>query len=343
MGYASYDCKHCDHPVLNPGWTSAGINTWMSKGVLLLPNGTRIIGTMDDDSHRLGEFQWGELYGEPIVFAHYACWKQDGKPEYEEYDGPSKHSDQGNLSKVGHEMAEPGKEIDQKLWDAAIRLRDERLRRSRVLKGVQDFLEPPEYRSEDPRSRYEVSHVEPFEGEGKDFWPNRVVGWSVADNFYAEGYENDGNTYGIETEEEANALAEKLEREWQEGEGAEMLAEFRTWQQGMLDRFCEEMRASGLRYTTEKHPRYDNKTWQVRDADDYGDRIEDLTKEDAEAKAAELNAKWVADGMPITKHKADDWDHPMSYVDCTRGYDDPEALPLLAAEAEEQKLKLKHG
>lgn len=339
MGYASYDCAHCGHPILDPGWTTRFVNDWMSKGVILLEDGSRIIGTMDDEAHTLGRFDWGDLYGEPMVFAHFACWREAGKPEYDGYAKPSEHSDQANLSHEGHDIPEPGSLVDRRLWDAAIRLRRERARRETVRK-VAEFLNPPEYKEEEGGVRFQADFLEEPEGGRPDYWPERLQpGWCVEDRAFIADLDDFDGVYAIASEEEAKALADELNRKWVEGEGAQMLAEFRSWQQHYFDKWAAELRASGVRFKAEKHPYHGNSNWRVKDYDDYTLDLQFSDPEDAKRKAKELNDQWLANGMPIDKHSSDEWDHPMDFLRCRLGYDDPDALPIFAAEDEDKKKK----
>ena len=350
MSYETYDCAHCGHPLLDPGWTTRYVNRWMSKGVLMLADGTRVLGTVDDEQRKIGRFSYEHLGsskeagGEDVVAAHQACWRHDGKPEFEGYAQPSKFSDELTLTHEGHDMEEPGAEIDGKLWDAAIRLRTERQRRD-VIQKVAERLDPPDYKADhgygSEYERYEANCIETPEGGRPDWWPAEwMPGWSVSDRAFISDLPNgEENVYGIETEAEAVALAAKLSKKWREGEGAELLAEWHTWQEHYLAEWQEEVRASGIRYEVKKHPRFDmdHPTWEISDVDNwrgYGDGIKN--EAEAQAKCVEMNAQWVADGMPL-KTGRDNWDNCWDFVRCKKGYQDADAAPIFCAEDEERK------
>jgi hypothetical protein len=234
-------------------------------------------------------------------------------------------------------------EINQTLWDAAIRLRTERARRDVVAK-VAERLDPPDYKRDSgygpDYARYEAHELT---GPRKDWWPTEwKIGWAVSDRaFIGDLPSGDVNIYGLESEAEAEALAAKMSKEWREGEGAELLAEFHSWQDHHLKEWQEETRASGIRYSIKKHPRFDtdNPTWEIQDKDNW--RYDDpgfKTEAAAQAKCDELNAKWVADGMPL-ETKRDNWDTCWDFRRCKLGYDDPDATPIFCAEDEEKKAR----
>jgi hypothetical protein len=106
MGFFSYNCKECGHPLLSRGATDKGINEWMSQGVALLPNDGRILGEYDgygrlgnDDDEGIQEAAW----------LHRACWEVAGKPEYQHYGTSSSGAkDQGWFFDDGaHDLIDP--------------------------------------------------------------------------------------------------------------------------------------------------------------------------------------------------------------------------------------------
>ena len=101
MGFFSWNCKECGHPLLST-YSISDNNAWMMKAVVLKENGSVLIGNYggygDIDGMEMGDFN-------PCVY-HHACWVKAGKPEYS---GPSEHAaDQGYFFDDGdHDMEEP--------------------------------------------------------------------------------------------------------------------------------------------------------------------------------------------------------------------------------------------
>ena len=104
MGFFSWDCKRCDHPLLGPaGLDPDGKNAWMQKGVALTKRGDRILGDYDGYG-RLDDVDiWGDA--EPEVY-HAACFELAGRPEFT---SPSRSSaDQGYFFENGtHSLPDP--------------------------------------------------------------------------------------------------------------------------------------------------------------------------------------------------------------------------------------------
>ncbi len=106
MGFFSWDCKSCGHPMICPNAVNEdGINKWMTKVVVMASNGSRLIGNYDGygrvDDRDIVEFDRNE----PCCY-HQACWESEGRPEY---DGPSLSSlDQGwFFDDADHSVPEP--------------------------------------------------------------------------------------------------------------------------------------------------------------------------------------------------------------------------------------------
>ena len=48
MGFFSWDCKACGHPMISPCAVNEDeVNRWMTQGVVLGKDGSRIMGTYD--------------------------------------------------------------------------------------------------------------------------------------------------------------------------------------------------------------------------------------------------------------------------------------------------------
>lgn len=90
MGFFSWDCKSCGHPMLSAGATEDK-NGWMSNCVALTKNGSRFIGEYDGYG-RLDDVDISEIDDSPCMY-HHDCWTLAGEPTYS---GPSEGSaDQG--------------------------------------------------------------------------------------------------------------------------------------------------------------------------------------------------------------------------------------------------------
>jgi hypothetical protein len=76
MGFFSWNCKACGHPLLSPQATEDK-NKWMTKGVALTPDGSTIIGDYDGYGC-LGSYDYNDD-GEAEMY-HHACWALAGMP-----------------------------------------------------------------------------------------------------------------------------------------------------------------------------------------------------------------------------------------------------------------------
>jgi len=108
MGFFSFDCKECGHPMLS-GCATSPINNWMRQVVVIEEDGTILQGEYDGYG-RVGEvaIAW------PMKAScyHSACWTVNGAPS--KYAGQSESSeDQGYFfSDADHHMAEPKTRAD---------------------------------------------------------------------------------------------------------------------------------------------------------------------------------------------------------------------------------------
>lgn len=74
MGFFSWDCKVCGHPMLSPAVTT-GRTGWMSQVVAIEPNGTILRGEYDG----YGRIDGRETDGAPECY-HQRCWDLAGRP-----------------------------------------------------------------------------------------------------------------------------------------------------------------------------------------------------------------------------------------------------------------------
>jgi len=107
MGFFSWDCKLCGHPLLSEH-VLEDKNKWMNKCVALFESGSVIKGSYDGYG-RLGDNDVEDQAGEPECY-HEACWIISGKPtEFKEESRSSR--DQGYFFDPDtHNMPEPKKE-----------------------------------------------------------------------------------------------------------------------------------------------------------------------------------------------------------------------------------------
>lgn len=76
MGFFSWNCKVCEHPMLSYGATESD-NTWMSQVVVFFENETRLVGEYSG----YGEVDGNNINDNPCCY-HYDCWLVKNKPEY---------------------------------------------------------------------------------------------------------------------------------------------------------------------------------------------------------------------------------------------------------------------
>ena len=111
MGFFSWNCNGCGHPMLNP-YSVNGINSWMAN-VVVIEGGSKTLlrgeydgyGRVDDRDIQLGPWKDNSnLENEPCCY-HDACWVKAGEPT--EYI-PSTHAeDQGYFFDDEHDIAPP--------------------------------------------------------------------------------------------------------------------------------------------------------------------------------------------------------------------------------------------
>ena len=146
-----YQCKHCKRPVHD--YTTEGINEWMKEAVVMMEDGTRLVGGFDSEhGHKVGDRE-SEPGG---MWLHKVCWEAAGRPEFDAYENPSVRKD---------ELAYG----DEELWIVSPEITDE-AERERVLaegiaghkqrmfdeksRRVDDWVEQdPEWQSEQQRER----------------------------------------------------------------------------------------------------------------------------------------------------------------------------------------------
>lgn len=80
MGFFSYDCRGCGHPLLAPHATNS-VNAWMTDAVCLLPDGRVVKGAYDGYGRLDGEdVRCGERLLDAPEAWHRACWEACGSP-----------------------------------------------------------------------------------------------------------------------------------------------------------------------------------------------------------------------------------------------------------------------
>lgn len=102
MGFFSWNCRGCGHPLLSSHATNS-INAWMQKAVALAADGSTAVGIYDGygriDDTQLVDWRTLDVW-------HEACWKKAGRPGYAgQADGSP---DQGYFfDDPDHDMREP--------------------------------------------------------------------------------------------------------------------------------------------------------------------------------------------------------------------------------------------
>ena len=113
-----YQCKHCKHPVHD--YITEGINDWMQEAMVLLEDGTRLVGQFDSDhGHKVGnrETDSGGMW------LHKICWETAGRPEFDAYEKPSKRMDELSYK-------------DEELWIITPTVTDEAERERLLATGI---------------------------------------------------------------------------------------------------------------------------------------------------------------------------------------------------------------
>lgn len=108
MGFFSWNCRGCGHPMLSEYATNE-TNEWMRDVVVLEKSGNVYTGKYDGYGRVGGaeiHIQWenSKLLNGPCCW-HKACWEKAGKPEYDEQSKMS--DDQGYFFDDEHDMEEP--------------------------------------------------------------------------------------------------------------------------------------------------------------------------------------------------------------------------------------------
>jgi len=76
MGFFSFTCHHCDHPLLSSCATTDGVNEWMSEAVVVAPHGDFHSGEYDGYGN-VGGSDYSEWEGGTAW--HRGCWEVAGK------------------------------------------------------------------------------------------------------------------------------------------------------------------------------------------------------------------------------------------------------------------------
>ena len=104
MGFFSWDCRECGHPMLSV-YATNHINYWMRDVVAVEHTGSIIKGKYDGYG-RVGGHELN-LLNEPGCW-HRACWELAGKPT--DYKPSIMSEDQGFFFEDEHDMEHPMKE-----------------------------------------------------------------------------------------------------------------------------------------------------------------------------------------------------------------------------------------
>lgn len=338
MGYFSYDCKECGHPLLSPEASDEGINNWMTHGVALFEDGGRAFGTYDGYG-RLGSTE--ELEGAACL--HRACWEKAGEPEFDHYgSGSQSAGDQGFFFDDGdHDVIDPRiTENREQILAEGVAKREKR-RFDHKAQEVRRWIKDGPIDEKEPAwtQRFRVSHK--FSGRAA------IRGqWVMHDRDY-EFFQADETRTFHGTEEEAHALCAKL---WDEFVASDKCKAYLARAEELriegLKKYAADLRSKGRyevsygssrkggdtvgngnpcsrslyyvsdRLTFERVAIFDfegeNKhfesdiyyegnhspEWEARVEENRAD--ERARRAKAEAEAQRLEAEWAAQGKPIT-------------------------------------------
>ena len=118
MGFSSWECNGCGHPLLSE-WVTTDVNAWMKHVVVVTPKLGVIEGRYDGYAHLENAGMAGlpvalpdaslcivEGQGDPCVW-HRACWNKAGQPTDHKPSTPA--MDQGYFFNhaTGHQMEDP--------------------------------------------------------------------------------------------------------------------------------------------------------------------------------------------------------------------------------------------
>ena len=109
MGFFSFDCSECGHPMLCPEATN-DINFWMTDVIVMTPYG--IISGKYNGYGKVGEVSIN-LKDENTVWLHEACWVASSKMSCDYYKVSDSSRDQGWFFEPGkHDMEMPGDKFE---------------------------------------------------------------------------------------------------------------------------------------------------------------------------------------------------------------------------------------
>ena len=119
MGFFSWDCRGCGHPMLSE-YATNHINNWMRDVVVVEHDGNIVKGEYDGygrvffnggwEGHELKYGPWVDnstCLNEPGCW-HKACWELAGKPT--DYEPSAMSDDQGFFFEDEHDMEQPTEE-----------------------------------------------------------------------------------------------------------------------------------------------------------------------------------------------------------------------------------------
>ena len=107
MGFFSYKCLGCDHPMLGPMATNK-TNYWMSQVIAVFPNDKTWKGSTWEGQYdgygRIGNLKLP--YPLPCACWHRACWEKASRPKFEKVSDNA--DDQGWFFDEGeHDLPKP--------------------------------------------------------------------------------------------------------------------------------------------------------------------------------------------------------------------------------------------
>ena len=182
MGFSSYDCRGCGHPLLS-GHATNPINAWMEETVVLFPDGDVVRGFYDGyqgveledwSTLLLYEIPGGSEWSTGADVWHGPCWEVCGDPPYI---GPAE-----NAEDQGYFFDDPTHDLPNPLTDPEVaerirkRFRSKARNKRRVAVPRQSKRRPP---SGNGGGIPDMVALEFVSGSSAKFWESNINGRTV--------------------------------------------------------------------------------------------------------------------------------------------------------------------
>jgi hypothetical protein len=320
MGYSSYQCKRCNHGILDANATDEGINEWMAEVVILNPNGRMTVDT--EYTGYSGDYE--RFDGPNAVWLHKACWELAGRPDADAFDGGSNSDEhQGAGGPHAHVIDPRVKDEDERARLLAVGLEKRNARiYAQNARDVHEWMDKRERKyhvekhgGEMWRLRWDISPTFKRGDDGEPLLSDPNKPWSYIDDPNAceirDNLNREADPERFEgTEEECKKhLAARWAAFLESDECKAYLAHREAEIAKHKAEEIEKMKTEG-RFRTSYSPDHDHRgdtVFYVMDEFQYGSDTERFSTHDhsrkeasgkAKAKAAMLNEAWAAAGFP---------------------------------------------